>query len=195
MFHSNKLVLILPGILVGLMVFGGYYFLNHTETVTNEEMKEFVELSLDAHPVKEGLKVVSEWDWTVMPEDGIYGEDYLGFAIEGGTLQTNAEFIEAHLEVYHASEIVYESTGTVIENGVIFAFPNEIAENTVVGNRGRAEITIKGEGHISLEDISVQLLHTWVAHSPLTMTDATFRTPEFEHARNVPYWIISKDGQ
>ncbi|WP_100406825.1 hypothetical protein [Bacillus solitudinis] len=181
MFRDNKIVLLLPAILMVVMVFGGYYYLNNTDVVTNEELEQFAKLDSSIQETENGWEITAEWDWTMMPTDGLYGEDYLGIH-----LGENIEVVSSTLKLYHADGIVLENEGAIVENGVIFSFPNEIIENEVLGNRGTAVVKVEKMP----SNASIHLLHTWTAHSPLEKNEASLSNPLFGEAKNVPYWTL-----
>ncbi|MFD2508101.1 hypothetical protein [Halalkalibacter alkalisediminis] len=62
MFSGNKLVLILPGILMVVMLIGGYQFLQGSEEVTNEQLQELVDSQVNIIEVESGLQVEVAWD-------------------------------------------------------------------------------------------------------------------------------------
>ncbi|NEU30751.1 hypothetical protein GN156_08170 [bacterium LRH843] len=194
MFRGNKPVLILPAILMIIMFIGGYQFLQTTGTTTNEDLKEVMELDLATTKVKDELQIEVNWDWTVMPAEGFYGTDYVGIAFidkETGEILHDAQFEESKLELLYADRVIEESVGTVVQNGIIFEFSNKLVEQESYGNLGRAIVTVRGKD-VKPEDVQVHYLHTLVEHSPLVKEDATFQTPNFSNATNVPYWILTR---
>lgn len=194
MFRGNKPVLILPAILMLVMFIGGYQFLQESETITNEELQEVIDLQVEAKETDKDLQVKANWDWTMMPTEGFYGEDYIGVTLideETGEARTDLEFEESKVELLSADQVIEESEGTVVENGIIFSFSNKMVEHESYGNLGKVRVTVKGE-EIRPEAVRIYLLHTWVEHSPLAKEDATFTNPVFTGAANVPYWIVSR---
>ncbi|WP_100372464.1 hypothetical protein [Bacillus sp. FJAT-45037] len=194
MFNGNKLVLILPAILMVLMFFGGYHFLGQVETMTHEELEDVIELDVHASEREGDWVVRVNWDWTMMPDGGMYGEDYVSVAVLDSS-RTNARedvvFEDAKLELIYADEVIYETMGQSVDNGMIFEYPNELDQHKSYGNVGQMVVTVSGS-EIDSSDISVKLLHTWVNHSPLTKEDAQFTVLDFSGAQNVPHWIIEQ---
>ncbi len=193
MFRGNKPVLILPAILMIVMFIGGYQFLQGSEAVTNEELQDLIEVQLEANQANGDLQVRANWDWTIMPAEGLYGEDYIGITLMDQTMgeaRTDLEFVEAKVELLYGDQVIEEAEGTIVENGIIFAFSNKMDENVTYGNLGRVRVTVEGE-ELQPEDVRLHLLHTWVEHTPLDKEDASFASPTFGNATNVPYWIIS----
>ncbi|MDV2683201.1 hypothetical protein RYX56_02320 [Alkalihalophilus lindianensis] len=192
MFNGNKLVLILPAILMALMFWGGYHFLGENEALTHEQLEEEIEINVVASERGEDWLVKVNWDWTAMPEGGLYGDDYVSITVldESGKAREDVSLTQSELELIYADEIIYQTEGETVTNGVIFAYPNQFDEHKSYGNLGQAVIRVNGE-NIQQEDISVQMLHTWINHSPLTKEDAQLTNPDFSGAINVPYWLVS----
>ncbi|MBP3951227.1 hypothetical protein [Bacillus suaedae] len=188
MFSGNKPVLILPGILMIIMFIGGYYFLGDTDTFTNEELKEVIEVDVQVDEQSQGLRIQGEWDWTIMPSEGIYGDDYISVFIES---DESFSIETAELKLLYAGDVIEETAGKVVENGVIFSFSNQLVEQISYGNSGEFEVVMSGE-NVKAEDISIRYLHTWTNHLPLDLDDASFQDPTFGEAENVPYWILIK---
>ncbi|WP_332632091.1 hypothetical protein [Halalkalibacter flavus] len=190
MFRGNKPVLILPAILAVVMLFGGYQFLQGSEAITNEELQDVIELELETTKTEQGVEIAANWDWTVMPAEGLYGEDYIGIVImerETMTPRTDIEVEKALLELLYADRTIEQSEGTVVENGIIFPFSNKLVEHESYGNVGRLRVNVTGE-EIESEDVVLTFLHTWTEHAPLEKTDALLSSPTFTGAANVPHW-------
>ncbi|GAE24783.1 hypothetical protein JCM9140_735 [Halalkalibacter wakoensis JCM 9140] len=193
MFRGNKPVLILPAILAIIMILGGYHFLQGSETITNEELQDVMEFELDYTQTEKGIKLTGEWDWTIMPQEGLYGEDYIGIVVmdqETGVPRTDVD-LQGSLELLYAGQPIEQTDGTTVDNGLIFSFSNKLVEHESFGNIGQFEVLFDGEG-IDKEDIIVTLLHTWTEHAPLDKTDALLVEPTFIGAANVPYWTVEK---
>lgn len=193
MFRGNKPVLILPGILMVVMILGGYHFLQQEEMITNEQLPEVMEMEVDKTPTDDGVRVEANWDWTTMPEEGMYGEDYIGITVTDpatGKPRYDLSFAEGLLELRYGDQVIEEAEGVAVDNGIIFAFPNKVEENMSYGNLGSVSVEVLGAG-IEPEHIELHFLHTWVEHSPLVKEDAAFTEPVFDGAANVPYWVTS----
>jgi len=189
MFQGNKLVLILPGILMLVMLVGGYQFLQGSEAITNEELKDMVEYEAEIQETESGLYIDANWDWTIMPIEGLYGEDYLSvYFMDGDKVRTDVVIEKAELQLLHSDQIIEVQTGEKVANGVIFSFSNKIVEHESFGNLGQLQVVVSGTD-LTENDVRIQLLHTWTEHAPLEKEDATFSAPTFTNAANVPYWI------
>ncbi|WP_227934999.1 hypothetical protein [Alkalihalobacillus deserti] len=191
MFGGNKPVLILPGILMLVMLIGGYQFLQNSETITNEDLQTILNSQVNITEIESGLQIEAGWDWTVMPAEGLYGEDYIGIYVldsSTGEVRTDVDIKDGLVELLYSEHVIEESVGTTVENGVIFAFSNKLVDHESYGNLGQVKVKIEG-ADLNVDDVKVQLLHTWTEHSPLEKEDATFSSPVFTGATNVPYWI------
>ncbi|WYP27991.1 hypothetical protein NSQ54_07885 [Alkalihalobacillus sp. FSL W8-0930] len=176
---NHLIVFLLPVVLMLVMAIGGYAFLQSDEASewTNEELQENMEWT----GAQSGSTVELSWVWPAMPVDGMFGDDYFGVV---GPLEG------LKVELYASDGVLLEEEGTEIENGWIVSFPTELVENKSYGNRGTLYIELESN-EVSLDELNVQLLHTWTQHAPLEKEDATFRHPTFGEATNVPYWVES----
>jgi hypothetical protein len=191
MFRGNKPVLILPGILMVLMLVGGYQFLQGSESITNEELQNVVDYQVEIKEMDNGLHINARWDWTKMPVEGLYGEDYIGLYVIDQDLEearSDIKIEEAVLQLLYSDRVIEESAGVPVQNGVIFAFSNKLVEHESYGNLGQVKVKMIGD-ELSSEDVRIQLLHTWTDHTSLEKDDATLAVPSFPGAANVPYWI------
>ncbi len=126
-----------------------------------------------------------------MPVEGLYGEDYLSIYVldqSTGIARTDVEMEEGLVQLLHADQVIEEDTGTFVDNGIIFTFSNKLVDHESYGNLGQVRVKVEGL-NLNPNDVKVQLLHTWTEHSPLELEDATFASPSFSGAANVPYWI------
>ncbi|MDT8861713.1 hypothetical protein N0O92_15960 [Alkalihalobacillus sp. MEB130] len=190
MFRGNKPVLILPAILAVIMIIGGYQFLQGSEAITNEELQNVIDFQLDTRETDQGIEITANWDWTVMPAEGLYGEDYIGVVVmEKNTMTPRTDIVveQGQLELLYADRTIEETKGTVVENGIIFPFSNKLVEHESYGNVGRLKVNLAGED-IEGEDVILTLIHTWTDHAPLEKTDASLSSPTFTGAANVPHW-------
>lgn len=193
MFEGNRLVLILPLTLMVVMFIGGYYYINSSTSITNEQLQDEIEFTVETIEVEDGVRVRGTWDWKVMPSDGLEGDDYIGVAVidpNTGEARSDVEFTEATVQLMYAGKTHKEITGNVVENGVIFTFPNKTIDHTSLGNIGQMKVNIEGND-ITSQTVRVQMLHTWTDHASLIEDDATFAKPNFQ-GEDVPYWLISR---
>ncbi|MGN7311897.1 hypothetical protein ACTHQ4_12450 [Alkalicoccobacillus gibsonii] len=174
---NHLIVFVLPVVLMLVMGFGGYAFLQSDEASewTNEDLQGNIEWT----GTQAGQTVELSWEWPGMPVDGMFGDDYLSVVgpVEG-----------IKVELHASDGILLEEEGTEVDNGWIVSFPTELVENKSYGNRGTLIIDLESS-EASLDELNVQLLHTWTQHAPLEKEDATFDQPTFGEATNVPYWV------
>ncbi|BAD64273.1 MULTISPECIES: hypothetical protein [Shouchella] len=173
--RKHIVVLILPVILMIAIALSGIYYLNQEETMTNEQLK--AEIELVAERGEDGTLLL-EWSWPQMPAEGMYGTDYIGIAFTGAD---EVEVGEAVLD----TEEQHRYIGERVDNGIIFAYPTEMAEHQSIGTKG----TIVQPLPASADNITISVLHTWTNHEALTMEDATFEAPAFGSAKNVQHWV------
>ncbi|WP_156816990.1 hypothetical protein [Salsuginibacillus kocurii] len=190
LFNGNKLVVILPIFLMAFMFFGGWFYLQQSDVISNEDLYEHVELEAQLEENSTQQLDVS-WEWRETPEEGLVGEDYIGISVidEDEQPLLSEEIEEASLQLFDGEDVIYETEGEEVENGIIFSFPNELEENVTYGNEGHINMTITG----SAESASVSYLHTWVEHDGLESEDARFFSPSFagQDEENVS-WVIER---
>ncbi|MCK0471499.1 hypothetical protein [Halalkalibacter sp. APA_J-10(15)] len=188
MLNSNKTVLILPILLMVIMFVGGYYFLNGVESITNEQLQDHVDLNVKYEERESSIVINGEWNWNVMPSEGLYGDDYIGIYSANHDLN----YTNATLELTYGDQVIEQIEGVDVENGIIFVFPNELVEQVSYGNSGRFQIEF-GNNEIADKELHVHYLHTWTNHVPMDLEDAAFESPTFGEALEVPHWIISRE--
>ncbi len=175
----------MPVILMVVIGASGFYYLNQEDTLTNEQLKEEMEWSTAVEVENDGAQLTVEWNWPQLPEEGAYGTDYIGveFPIsEDDTLASGS------LELYRGEEVIHEDSGTVVPNGIIFAYPTELDEYESYGTTGKIELFVP-DSVASYDEITVSMLHTWTNHSELTLEDARFEAPKFGEATGVSHWV------
>ncbi|MDA3131098.1 hypothetical protein ACFPTR_09970 [Aliibacillus thermotolerans] len=192
MFSGNRLVVILPLIVVVfLTVLGGVYLLQ-ADSVTNETLKE--EVSWNIHTSKTGdiFSLEATWSWGHLPSDGVRGEDYIGVSL----LDANGHLIPAEqyevyeLEVNHEQQI---REGELVGSGVLFSFPNDLEENKVIGESGTVHIAIRSD--ISPKRAIISYLHTWEHHDGLVSKDPRFFEREFQgidKGNESFFWVMER---
>lgn len=189
MLNSNKTVLVLPLLLMLIMFIGGYFFLSGTEEITNEQLQEKIELEATYYISDSTIFINGEWNWSVMPAEGLYGDDYIGVPFQH--TDGNVELV-ATLELTYGDQVIEQIEGIHVDNGIIFPFPNHMIEQVSYGNSGRFAVELKYSDDVDVDELSVHYLHTWTNHAPLMMEDATFQSPMFGEALDVPHWVLSK---
>lgn len=193
MFRSNKLVVILPLILTVFMFASGIYYLNQTESITNEELSESI--SWLPHLTKEGEQSLleAEWLWEASPDDGITGTDYIGvtFLDGNGDALAGSEINETAVTLRHSEETIFEGEGEIKEDGVLFVFPNQADDHETYGNDGRVEVVLNSS---EAEEAVITYLHTWKEHEEINTEDLRFFDPGFEESDHMDdyYWVTEQ---
>ncbi|WP_054710763.1 hypothetical protein [Bacillus sp. JCM 19041] len=176
---KHWVVLVLPAILMVVIALSGFYYLQQDEEMTNEELKEEIEIT--ATKLEDGL-VEIEWEWPKMPAEGIYGTDYIGIAFDGADAN-DVGTVTLLVEPERSMD------GERVGNGFIYSFPTVMEEHQSVGTKGKIVQDIPDD----VSEVTVSLLHTWTSHSELTFEDALFNDPSFGNAENVQYWVLNKE--
>lgn len=192
MLNGNKLVIILPLILMGFIFFGGYNYLQETSSVTNELLYEKVEIEAVLEQTGENLTLSGNWLWGEMPAEGLMGDDYLGVSFldeETGVAISIAEIEASTLQLLHGEKVVYETEGTKVGNGVVYTYPNQIVEHESYGNKGSFTVAVKLEEEKKVR-ASVVMLHTWEEHEGLIIEEPRMVEPQFPTITDNSYWVM-----
>lgn len=192
MFNGNKGVLFMPLFLMAFIFFGGYYYLNQNEGITNEMLYEHVDFDGKLVKMGDSYKLSGEWKWSAMPQDGFIGDDFLGISVkEKGTANSLSvsSWEQAKLRLLHNQKVIYEAEGKPSEEGIIFIFPNQIIENESYGPFGEFEIVFTLKEAAEVQAV-VSYLHTWSEHEGLQTNDPRFLRPTFAGGKKVNHWVV-----
>lgn len=196
MFRSNRLVVILPLILTVFMFASGIYYLNQTESISNEELSENISWLPQLTEEGEQTLLDAEWIWEASPEDGITGTDYIGvtFLNENGETLSGSEVNEAALTLQHSEETIFTEEGEIKEDGVLFMFPNQADDHETYGNDGRVEVEINNS---EAKEAVITYLHTWKEHQEVNPENLRFFNPEFKESDDMDgyYWVTEQRVQ
>ncbi|OLO26923.1 hypothetical protein BTR23_21355 [Alkalihalophilus pseudofirmus] len=190
MFKGNAAVIVLPLLLMGFIFYGGYHYLNSSDEITNESLDQVLSFVVETTTNGTSQTISGNWDWKEMPIDGLLGDDYIGVKIGGEGEQDNIgeEYIQsARLILKHGGKEIYETNGTLVHDGVVFTFPNELQDHIGFGNMGSFEIVIVGEAFIGT-DVSISYMHTWEIHESLSFDQARLSTANVD----IDHWIIER---
>ncbi len=190
MLNGNKLVIILPLLLMGFIFYGGYHYLNQSAAITNEQLFQVIDMDANISKFNETVEVHGTWNWEEMPIEGLIGKDYIGVSLidgDSGNQLDNLNVKQSQLFLKHGEKVIFQAEGLIVENGLIFAFPNEIIEHESYGNKGEFIVTFMLEEEITVK-ASIVLLHTWEEHEGLILTDARMVNPEFTGDVQVAFW-------
>lgn len=177
---------------MGFIFYGGYYFLEEANQMTNEELSHLVSLDVDVNSIGNQVEISGVWNWNEVPQDGIVGHDYIGITLQNnlGEVITDS-IIDAQLQLVFLNDIVYETAGVPSENGFIFEFPNEFLDQVVFGNEGNFQLLLEPQENEELQ-IIVSYLHTWKDHGGLISDDSRFLSPQFNNDMDEYYWVIER---
>ncbi|PSL42336.1 hypothetical protein B0H94_11640 [Salsuginibacillus halophilus] len=191
MSWNNKLVVLLPLLLMVILFAGGWFYIQQADTITNEDLSNHVQLEVEKTETSPYV-VEAEWSWSETPEDGLAGDDYIGVSLkdEEGEPLSGEVLEQAELTLDHAGETVYETEGEVLDTGIIFSFPNATEENEVYGSSGKMTVTTEEE----TTETVISYLHTWAEHEGLDKQDPRFFDPAFLGNDNIEdaYWVIDR---
>jgi hypothetical protein len=161
----NKFVFLLPVSVMFLLFYFGYHYINNSETATNESLQNDITISLDVNRNGKEVRLTGAWDWTQMPVDGLIGDDYIMISLvrEDGKVITTENYLSADLSLLKGKEQLQSISGEVVDNVVIFTFPNEIIEHESYGNRGEVEVVLQLDDDHSY-NATFTYVHTWIDH-------------------------------
>ncbi|MGY4690280.1 hypothetical protein [Salibacterium sp. K-3] len=193
MFKGNKLVVLLPLILMFFLFIGGGFYINQAEKVSNKDLSEEVEWETTLESGENGDLLKASWQWGRMPSDGLRGTDYIGVTF----LDRNGEPV-TESQVENASLLLDQNSGDTMKiepeaaaNGIRFAVPNEMNENETIGSSG----TVQVRTHSNLQGgrAVISYLHTWEEHGGIAAKNARFFEPSFhgkEDNNDSFYWVM-----
>ncbi|WP_209125359.1 hypothetical protein [Alkalihalobacillus sp. BA299] len=189
MYKGNAVVIVLPLLLMGFIFFGGYHYLNTSNQMTNEDLDNVISFAIDATSNGSTHTIIGDWDWQKMPVDGVLGDDYIGVKlVEEGQEPFDFELIKgSHLVLKHGGNEIYETEGTIVNDGIVFTFPNEMQEHMGYGNMGSFEVVIVGEEFIG-QEISISYLHTWDVHDDVSFDRARLSNVDID----INHWVIER---
>ncbi|WP_026674728.1 hypothetical protein [Alkalihalobacterium bogoriense] len=193
MLNGNKVVIILPLLVVAFIFYGGYSYWQSIGSVTNEELSQYVNFDHKLEPRNDQFILTSEWEWTEMPAEGLIGTDYIGVSLldANGQQLEDVSFANGKIELFYGNKIIYEAEGTLLENGYMFSFPNEMIEHETFGNNGRISVSFQTSDDTEGHRVSISYLHTWGEHELLHIEDARFLTTNVNEAA-IPHWILEQ---
>lgn len=193
MLNGNKVVIILPLLVVAFIFYGGYSYWQSIGSVTNEELSQYVNFDHNLQPRNEQFILTSKWEWTEMPAEGLIGTDYIGVSLldANGQQLEDVSFVNGKVELFYGNKVIYEAEGTPVENGFLFSFPNEMIEHEAFGNHGRITVSFQGAEYINGERVAISYLHTWGEHEPLQLEDARFLVTTLDKS-TIPHWILEQ---
>ncbi|RSL30938.1 hypothetical protein D7Z54_23525 [Salibacterium salarium] len=179
MFGTNKLVLILPLFLMVFLFVGGAIYVNQAEEISNENLSEEVEWEKSFSENESGSTLEASWNWGIMPDDGMQGTDYIGVTLldANGDPISGEEIKTYELTLHQNDEADIIEEGQVVENGILFSFPNEMQENQTIGDSGSLHVSHNGDN--LPEQAVISYLHTWEDHGGLDSQDARFFNRDF----------------
>ncbi|SDI32532.1 hypothetical protein [Natribacillus halophilus] len=187
---GNTWMIIIPGFLMIFLFIGGWLYITGEETIDHEDLQEHVQMNADM----EGEQLDAEWNWTELPDEELEGEDYMGIvAYENGDVLAGDEFAEHELQLYQDDEVIHETEATVVDEGLIFEFPNRLETNDVYGYEGSISVQLPE----AADEAEVHYLHTWMNHAGQGGEDPTFADPPFPGMDDYDnfWWVESETAE
>ncbi|MFA9559389.1 hypothetical protein ACERII_18935 [Evansella sp. AB-rgal1] len=190
---QNLLVLLLPfSVMLGLFLFG-YYTINQSHSVLNEELDSHTLLEIDTElDSMNNLIATVKWQWEDFPTDGIVGEDILEFILLNESMEPIEIFSnEGVLTLYQSSDVVYETGEAYKTNeGIAFNFPNTIKDNVMLGPKGEAFIILENISERAVF-IEVKYYHTWEEFSKYSPGNSIVDSLKEQGLDNY-FWILER---
>ncbi|SDH49775.1 hypothetical protein SAMN05192534_106107 [Alteribacillus persepolensis] len=190
MLHGNKLVIILPAVLVVFLFAGGSFYIQQAEVVQNDNLDEEIEWETSLEQTEKVSRLTAAWNWNATPDDGVQGNDYIGVTFIGENGETlSPDDIDHYQLKLEGGE---DMEGKTVDNGIVFSFPNEVHENQVLGKSGSFTVDIS---NTSPTRAVISHLHTWESHEGLQSEDARFFEPQFvgkETSDESFYWVSER---
>ncbi|AXF54738.1 hypothetical protein [Salicibibacter kimchii] len=188
MFKSgNTWMIIIPGFLMVSLFIGGWLYVVGEDTMQHENLQDDAQINANI----DGEDLSGGWNWTTLPEGELAGEDYIGIiAYENGEILPGDEFDQQQLELRQDGEVIYEEEGTVVEEGLIFEFPNRMEATDIYGYEGAVSAQLPDAS----DEVEIYYLHTWINHAGQGGEDPSFNDPPFPGMEDNDdfWWVISE---
>ncbi|MBU9724206.1 MULTISPECIES: hypothetical protein [Bacillaceae] len=160
---QNVIVFLIPLSVMILLFAFGFYTINQTPVITNEELESHVLLDLEAEAVNEGVEIDLTWRWTDVPEDNIVGNDFMEIIVytEEMTPIQEVDWETGKLTLTQSGNPIYDTEDKVLtESGVAFTFPSKVEEEAIFGASGNITMFLQ-ELDQSAAHVGVRYYHTW----------------------------------
>ncbi|MDQ0254422.1 hypothetical protein J2S74_001797 [Evansella vedderi] len=160
---QNRIVILLPlSVMIGLFLFG-FYIINQSSSVTNEELVNHLQMEIELIQEDENIpSLQTNWVWSDFPSDGIAGDDIIEFIFLNDSMEVIPFFhVDGLLQLEQSNEVIYEENNFYrTDEGIAFRFPNKVEDNQIYGPRGNAVLYFQ-EIEENVAYIEVKYYHTW----------------------------------
>ncbi|ADU29929.1 hypothetical protein [Evansella cellulosilytica] len=161
---QHRIVLFLPlAVMIGLFIFG-YITFTQTPAITNEELVNHIEFTVDTNAESDGSYSVDvTWHWTDFPQDGLSGDDFIEIILLNGEMESvQGTITSEHLLLHQSEDIIYDNNvSTETDNGIAMRFPNEMRDNEMLGPRGNISLYVKDALDDDIHYVQAIYYHTW----------------------------------
>lgn len=187
----NKIVFLLPVSVMFLLFYFGYQYINSSEQATNVSLQNEINIALEANRLGETVKLKGKWDWTQMPADGLIGDDYIMITVKSAdeTPIDSKSYLQAELYLIKGDELLQSIVGEIVEDGIVFTFPNTIIDHESYGNRGEVEVVLQLDDEDQYS-ASFSYVHTWIDHELGRFTSLYGLKTSISDSLTNHYWSV-----
>ncbi|MCD8508744.1 MAG: hypothetical protein LRY73_01820 [Bacillus sp. (in: Bacteria)] len=193
--RQNLIVILLPlAVMLGLFSVG-FYIINQSSAVTNEDLVNHIQMELDIQ-LEEGVgyQVDVVWSWNDFPNDGLMGDDFIEIVLLNDSMEPIkvADSIGS-LYLKQGNDIIFETSHIVVsDEGIAFQFPNKSEDNLLFGPKGEVNVNFPLQEE-AIAYIEVKYYHTWKEwDSQLKAYEALENQLQMHVIED--YWIASRSA-
>ncbi|UCZ54563.1 hypothetical protein LGQ02_07350 [Bacillus shivajii] len=158
---GNKIVFILPAlVMAGLFLFG-YFVIQQTDSASNETLNQLIYVDMTTDELDNDLEVQINWGWGDLPSDGLIGQGVVEIvATNEEAMDVDVNWLHANLQLLQGNDRIYESDHfTKTNDGIAFLFQNERVDNEIYGPQGKVVAQLKK--HQDVSHIEIRYYHHW----------------------------------
>ncbi|MBB5173118.1 hypothetical protein [Texcoconibacillus texcoconensis] len=187
---ANRIVLLLPLIvMIGLFVFG-YMSIQQLDEVTNEQLQDHTEFDVTGNNDGNETTVNVRWQWDRLPEDGVAGDDFMiiQFYDEAENLLESGAIADVSLQLTHSDEVLYETSDIAYEaGGYVVSFQNEQSQHETLGSQGEWQLVVEHADQ-SPDHVQLTYWHTWNHHS----VSKGELLEDSSSINNIDHWVVER---
>ncbi|WP_096188429.1 hypothetical protein [Evansella halocellulosilytica] len=188
---GNAIVIIIPTIvMIGLFIFG-YFIIQQTETVSNHDLDENIQIDMTAVANENEIEADLNWRWNDLPSDGLKGEGIIELAVVDEQLEPiDTSWEQAELQLLQGSEVIDEETNFVhTEHGIAFIFTNERIDQEMYGPQGQVRALFDSSNE--MDQLEVRYYHHW-GDEPFKLEENDDVSAKIEEEQSPDVWTIRR---
>lgn len=194
--RQNLIVILLPLVVMLGLFAVGFFMINQSSVVTNEDLVSHLQMEIDLQPEEEetGYYVDVFWSWSDFPSDGLRGDDLIEIVMLNDSMEP-VQGVDSVGSLYlmQGNNIIYETSDNVFsDEGIVFQFPNKSENNLLFGPKGELMLKIPLQEE-AIAYIEVKYYHTWEEWDTQLETNEAVENL-FQRLSVDNYWIASRSA-